>query len=67
MKRSFIGAMRTNALFGMYPDMFYGGVHGDDPKTVFDELLEVVDKWVEIFEQDGKDLPTPTRTALQAA
>lgn len=52
---------------GMYPDMFYGGVYCDDPKTVFDELLEVVDEWVEIFEQDGKDLPTPTRTALQAA
>lgn len=51
---------------GMCPELFYGGVHGDDPKAVFDELLEVVDEWVEIFEKDGKPLPEPKRV-LQAA
>lgn len=52
---------------GMCPDLFYGGVHGDDPVKVFKELLEVVDEWVVIFEQDGKALPEPKRSVLQAA
>lgn len=51
---------------GVCPDLFSGGVHGDDPKAVFDELLEVVDEWVEIFQKDGRDLPAPTRTLIAA-
>lgn len=52
---------------GMCPELFYGGVHGDNPLDVFKELLEVVDEWVEIFEKDGKSLPEPKRAVLQAA
>lgn len=53
---------------GICPELFYGGVHGDDPESVFKELLEVVDEWVEIFEEDGKPMPEPKRAAvLQAA
>lgn len=29
--------------------------------------IEVIDEWVEIFEQDGKPLPEPKRAVLQAA
>lgn len=52
---------------GMCPELFFGGVHGDDSTEVFRELLEVVDEWVEIFEKDGRALPEPKRSALQAA
>lgn len=43
-----------------------GGVHGDDPNKVFEELLEVVDEWVEIFEKDGRPLPEPKHAVLEA-
>jgi predicted RNase H-like HicB family nuclease len=52
---------------GMCPELFYGGVHGDDPETVFKELLEVVDEWVEIFEKDVRALPEPKHAVEQAA
>ncbi len=52
---------------GVCPEFFSGGVHGDDPALVFKELLEVVDEWVEIFEEDGKPLPEPKHSILQAA
>ena len=52
---------------GVCPELFGGGVHGDDPQAVFKELLEVVREWVEIMEKDGKQLPEPKRTILQAA
>jgi len=44
---------------GVSPELFHGGVHGEDPQAVFKELLEVVDEWVEIARQDGKPLPDP--------
>lgn len=49
---------------GMCPELFHGGVHGDDPVAVFKELLEVVDEWVEIIEKDGKNFPPPKRAAI---
>jgi predicted RNase H-like HicB family nuclease len=52
---------------GMCPELFYGGVYGDDPETVFKELLEVVDEWVEIFEKDVRALPEPKHAVEQAA
>lgn len=50
----------------MCPELMYGGVHGDDPVKVFQELLEVVDEWVEIYKADGKFLPEPKRAVLEA-
>ena len=51
---------------GMCPEFFLGGVHGDDPVKVFKELLEVVDEWVAIFDEDGKPLPEPKNLVLEA-
>jgi predicted RNase H-like HicB family nuclease len=51
----------------MCPELFAGGVHGDNPVKVFEELLEVIDEWVEIFRQDGKPLPEPKQALLEAA
>ncbi len=52
---------------GTCPEFFSGGVHGDNPIKVFEELLEVVDEWVDIFEKDGKPLPEPKKAVLLAA
>lgn len=52
---------------GICPELFGGGVHGEDPEMVFRELLAVVDEWVEIYEADGQELPVPKRAVLQAA
>jgi predicted RNase H-like HicB family nuclease len=52
---------------GMCPELFSGGVHGDDANAVFNELLEVVDEWVEILEKEGRPLPEPKHAELQAA
>ncbi|MBP9663921.1 MAG: type II toxin-antitoxin system HicB family antitoxin [Pyrinomonadaceae bacterium] len=52
---------------GICPELFAGGVHGDDPQAVFKELLEVVDEWVEIHREDGTPLPRPKHGVLQAA
>lgn len=48
-----------NCFIGMCPELFHGGVHGDDALKVFMELNEVVDEWIEIFEKDGRLLPEP--------
>ncbi len=56
-----------NCFIGMCPELFYGGVHGDDAIEVFKELCEAVDEWVEIFKADGKTLPEPKRAVLEAA
>jgi predicted RNase H-like HicB family nuclease len=44
---------------GSCPELFYGGCHGDDERAVFDELCQIVKEMVEIYKQDGKDLPAP--------
>ncbi len=46
---------------GFCPDLFGGGVHGEDPIDVARELQVAIDEWEEIFQQDSKDLP-PVRT-----
>ncbi len=44
---------------GMCPELMYGGVHGDDALKVFIELNQAVDETIEIFEEEGRPLPTP--------
>ncbi len=48
-----------NCCIGTCPELFYGGVHGDDELEVFRELREVVDEWIEIFEEEKRPLPKP--------
>ena len=42
---------------GRCPDLFLGGVHGDDPLEVAQELQEVIDEWESVFENDSRQLP----------
>jgi predicted RNase H-like HicB family nuclease len=50
---------QDQCFIGSCPELFYGGCHGNDPRTVFDELCRIVDETVELYKQDGKPLPTP--------
>ncbi len=42
---------------GRCPDLFHGGVHGDDPIKVARKLQKVIDEWEEIFQKDRRKLP----------
>ena len=66
-KKIVVWSSEDNCFIGMCPELFAGGVHGDDSLEVFKELLEVVDEWVEIFEKEGRTLPEPKRSVLEAA
>jgi len=42
---------------GRCPDLFHGGVHGDDPIKVARELQKVIDEWECVFNNDRRKLP----------
>ena len=42
---------------GSCPAIFGKGVHGDDEISVYKELCQVVDEWIEIYNKDGRPLP----------
>jgi predicted RNase H-like HicB family nuclease len=44
---------------GCCPRLVLGGCHGEDPKTVFSELCEIVDEAIQLHLQDGRPLPQP--------
>jgi hypothetical protein len=46
------------------PDLFVGGVHGDNPEDVFREIRELANWVIETHRKDGKPLPPPS-THLQ--
>ncbi len=45
---------------GSCPSLFYGGCHGDDEKSVFSELCQIVDENIAIYKEDGKPRPHST-------
>ena len=45
---------------GSCPGLFYGGCHGDDEMEVFSELCQLAEEMIELYEKDGKPLPSPT-------
>jgi predicted RNase H-like HicB family nuclease len=45
---------------GSCPGLLYGGCQGDDEKTVFSELCEIVEETIELYKKDGKPLPPST-------
>ena len=60
-------SIEDECFIGVCPELFAGGVHGDNSEEVFKELLEVVDEWVEIIENYGRELPAPKYAVLQTA
>ena len=45
---------------GSCPGLFYGGCHGDDEKSVFAELCELVNETIDLYQREGKPLPPST-------
>lgn len=38
----------------------YGGCHGDDERVVFQELIEIVEEAIALYETEGRSLPPST-------
>ena len=38
----------------------YGGCHGDDETAVLQELIEIVEEAIALYETEGRSLPPPT-------
>ena len=49
-----------NCYIGSAPGLIWGGCHGDDEQAVFEELCQVVEEAIQIYEAEGKALPAPT-------
>lgn len=45
---------------GSAPGLILGGCHGGNERAVFDELCEIVDEVIALYEADGKPLPAAT-------
>lgn len=45
---------------GSCPGLVYGGCHGNDEKTVFAELFQIVEETIELYKKDGRKLPPAT-------
>ena len=39
---------------GSCPGLFLGGCHGDDERKVFEELCEIVEEVVALYDVDGR-------------
>jgi predicted RNase H-like HicB family nuclease len=45
---------------GSSPGLVYGGCHEPDGKAVFDDLCQLVEEAIALYQKDGKPLPPPT-------
>jgi predicted RNase H-like HicB family nuclease len=45
---------------GSAPGLILGGCHGSNEKKVFDELCQIVDEAIALYEKDEKPLPPAT-------
>ncbi len=45
---------------GRIPGLTLGGIHGKNEKKVYEQLCDLADEWVKIFEKEGDALPAPT-------
>ncbi len=50
---------QDNCFIGSCPELFYGGCHGSDERTVFAELCQTIEETIALYRQDRKLLPTP--------
>lgn len=49
-----------HCFIGSCPGLLYGGCHGDNELTVFEQLCLAVDEAINLYKRDGKPLPPPT-------
>ena len=45
---------------GRIPSLTLGGIHGNNEKKVYAELCDLVDELIEMYEEEGDPLPSPT-------
>jgi predicted RNase H-like HicB family nuclease len=45
---------------GSAPGLMLGGCHGSDDRQVFEELCQIVEEAIDLYQQDGKPLPPAT-------
>lgn len=45
---------------GRVPGLALGGVHGKNEKKVYEMLCDLVDEWIEIYDEDNSPLPPAT-------
>lgn len=45
---------------GSCPGLLYGGCHGDNEVTVFQQLCDAVEEAIDLYRRDGKPLPPQT-------
>jgi predicted RNase H-like HicB family nuclease len=45
---------------GSCPGLFFGGCHGDDEKSVFAELCQIVEETIKMYEVESRPLPPAT-------
>ena len=45
---------------GSAPPLIGPSCHGDDEAEVYRELCQIVEEWIAIHQEDGRDLPEPT-------
>ena len=45
---------------GSAPGLIFGGCHGDDEKAVFEQLCQIVEEAVALYQEEGKQLPPQT-------
>ena len=45
---------------GSAPGLIYGGCHGLDEKEVFDELCDIVDEVITLYQREDRPLPPST-------
>ena len=53
-------SVKDHCYVGSAPGLLFGGCHGDDEKAVFEELCQIVEEAIELYQKDGKPLPPPT-------
>lgn len=46
-----------DCFIGSWPELFCGGCHGPNAEKVFAELCQIVEKTIQLYEQDGNRLP----------
>ena len=47
---------------GSAPGLIYAGCHGEDERVVFDDLCQIVEEAIVLYQKDGKPLPPATST-----
>jgi len=45
---------------GTCPGLMLGGIHGNDEATVYQELCQTVEEWIDLYVRDGEPLPEAT-------